>query len=597
MRNWAVFALLLAATATACAQVAPGSRTFSARAYGYSLQAALQAIGDGQATLLVDGPLTCDAPAIPRNVEVVVSRGGLLALGDKPLVVEGTLVAGRYPIFPPTGNVTGLKDPCPEWFGAEGLGRSDDTAAVQRAIDSVGERPGSRVILSGKYAVTSLEVRRFGATIHCENAWLIARPGKADYLLRFAPSAHSATITGNLFVDMNYNLEYGCGIWVNARHFTAHNVFFWRAKLAWLIGDPKWATSGIKGDAERGDSEIEIFGSSTAHCLRAVEAVGANTIVKFTGCLLFSFPWTLPDRDKRKAAWEAADMTTIRAIGALIYIDSGELANFCARPLIEVQPIATTEPAYFSDYGKVYVHAAHIESGNFFATSNPNGIVSRGRAYSLSMIGCYGYLSSDNPVVTTDPLFVGGVLIQNCGFYRAGRKSDLAVIGNPQATIQIDPASFFDAAEKGLNAVRGGTQKFSDRLILQVQGAEQKLPAGGAVVKFRTVAALPDGRNFETCYAPRTGEFTCPYGGLSKVAVRAALALKNAAPTDVITMQVLVNGKPVFTRRMASLGAEIQYTIPALAEGDTIAVKLITPQSRVLEEGTGTYLQITASRY
>lgn len=574
-----------------------GGRTFQASASGGSLKASLAAIGEAPATLLVDITLVCDAPAIPAHVEVVVPRGGRISLGETPLEVVGTLSAGRYEIFSATGTVTGLKDPCPEWFGAGGRGATDDTAAVQRAIDSVGNRRGSRLILGGKYAVTRLEVRGFGSTIHSENAWLVARPGKSDYLLRIAPSAHSSTITGNLFIDMDYNLGYECAINVNARHFTAHDVHFWRASLAWLIGDRKWATSGVPGDAERGDSEIEIIGGSTAHCLRAVEAVGANTIVKFTGVLLYSFPWSLRAGDPRKAAWEAADCTAFRAIGALIYIDSGAIANFNTKPLIDVQPIKTTAREYFSDYGKVYINSAHVEGGNFFATTNPNGIVSKGRANSLSMIGCNGYLSSDNPVVTTDPLFLGGVRIQDCGFYRAGRKSPIALIGNREATINIDTRSFFDDSPKGLNAVRGGTQKFTNRMILQVQGATQKLRPEGDVIRFREIRPIPDGANFEECYDPATGVFTCPYGGLSNVTVRAALAVTDGAPTDTSEVHALRNGASVFTRRAVGFGAEIEYTIPALSAGDTVAVRMHSPTSRTLEDGVGTYLQITASRY
>jgi len=90
-----------------------------------------------------------------------------------------------------------------------------------------------------------------------------------------------------------------------------------------------------------------------------------------------------------------------------------------------------------------------------FAATNPRGIVSADRANCLSMIGCNGYLSSDNPVVTTDPLFVGGILIQGCAFHRPDRESEVAVIGNPRATVSIDTSSFFDVSEKGLNAVRG----------------------------------------------------------------------------------------------------------------------------------------------
>ncbi|MEI6501975.1 MAG: hypothetical protein WCP21_13220, partial [Armatimonadota bacterium] len=384
---------------------------------------------------------------------------------------------------------------------------------------------------------------------------------------------------------------------VNARHFTAHNVNMWRAPLGWLIGDPKWATSGVPGDAERGDSEIEIIGGSTAHCLRAVEAVGANTIVKFTGALLYSFPWTLRDGDPRKAAWEAADCTTIRAIGALIYIDSGAIANFNTKPMIDVQPLKTTGREYFSDYGKVFVNSAHVEGGNFFATSNPRGVLSQGRTNSLAMIGCNGYLSSDNPVVTTDPLFVGGVLIQSCGFYRTDRKSEIAVIGNREATASIDTNSFFDASPKGLNAVRGGTQKFTNRLILQVQEAAQTIPPEGAVVKFRDVGPLPDGANFEGCYDPSTGVFTCPWGGLVNVTVRAALAVSDGAAADTSEVQVLRNGVSVCDRKATGFGAGIEYTIPVLLAGDKVAVSLRSSAPRALEAGVGTYLQLTASRY
>lgn len=573
------------------------SRCLLASAHGGSLKAALAAIGEAPATLLVDATLAGDAPAVPSQVEVAVPRGGLIVLGERPLKVEGTLSAGRYPVFSGDGVVTGLKDPCPEWFGAGGRGTTDDTAAVQRALDSIGDRPGSRLLLGGKYAITGLLVSRFGSMIHSENAWLVARPGPSESLIRFAPSAHSSCITGKLFIDLDYNLGYGCAIQVNARHFIGHNVEIWRAPLGWLIGDRAWATSGIPGDAERGDSEIEIFGGGTLHCLRGVEAIGANTIAKFTGTLIYSFPWTLREGDPRKTAWEAADCTLIRVIGALLYFDSGAIANFNTIPMIDAQPIATTHKEYFREYGKVFVNSAHVEAGNFFATSNPNGIQSAGRANSLSMIGCNGYLSSDNPVVTTDPLFAGGILIQNCGFYRAGRTSEIAVIANPRVTVNIDAGSFFDAGPRGLERVRGGTQLFSNRMILQVQGAAQTVPAEGDIVKFLTVTPLPDGRDFAGCYAATTGLFTCPYGGLVNVRVRAALAATAGEAGDTYEVHVLRNGEPVFSRRVVGFGAEVDYTIPVLAEGDTVAVRLRPRLPRALDEGPGTYLQMTASRH
>jgi hypothetical protein len=598
LSSFAIAAMCSAADAPAATPPPRGSGVFAASAHGGSLQAALAAMGTAPATLLVDTALVCDAATIPSQVDVQVVRGGRLELGPTPLQVEGTLSAGRYEIFSATGAVTGLKAPCPEWFGAGGRGLTDDTTAVQRAIDAVGdERRGGQLILSGKYSVTRLQVSHFGFTIHSENAWLVARPGASDYLLRFAPAAHSSCITGKLFIDLDYNLDYGCAINVNARHFISHNVEIWRASLGWLIGDRAWASSGIPGDAERGDSEIEIIGGGTLHCLRGAEAVGANTIVKFTAVFLYSFPWTLREGDPRKAAWEAADCTLIRVIGALIYMDSGAIANFNTSPMIDAQPINTTAKEYFKEYGKVFINSAHIEGGNFFATSNPQGIVSTGRSNSLSMIGCNGYLSSDNVVVKTDPLFSGGILIQNCGFYRAGRTAEIAVIGNPQATVAIDVGSFFDDAAKGLNAVRGGTQKFANRLILQVQKSAQTLSAEGTIVAFTEVNPVPDGRDIAAAYDAATGLFTCPYGGLTNVTVKAALAVDAGAASDASEVQILKNGTPVFYRRVVGPGAEIDYTIPVLAAGDTVAVRMLSRPARTLDNGVGTYMQITASRY
>lgn len=585
-------AWLLMAPASAAA------RTFLTSAHGGSLRSALEAIGGEPATLVVDADLTCDSPTLPANVELEVPRGVRVVLGAEPLEVLGTLSAGCYAVFSGEGRVTGLVDPRPEWFGARGDGSGDDTPAVQRAIDSVGAFPNGRMILAGRYAVSGLLVSHFGFTIRSDNAWLVALPGGGDSLLRFAPAAHSASITGNLSIDMGYHQDYGCAIQVNARYFTAHDVSIWRAALGWRIGDPKWATSGLPGDAERGDSEIVIYGGGTLHCLRAVEAVGANTIVRFAGSQLYSFPWTLPEGDARKAAWEAADATTIRAIGALVYLDGGGAANFANTPMIDVQPIATTDPAYFREYGKVFLTGTHIESGNYFTTSNPSGIDSAGRANSLSLIGCNGYLSSDNPVITTDPLFHGGIVVSHCGFYRAGRTSPIALIGNREATVSIDSDSFFDAAPKGLNAVWGGTQVFSDRLLLSVQGARQAIGAEPVTVRFLEAdPTLPDGAPYASCYDPTTGAFTCPFGGLTGVRVRASVACADGEAADTYEVALVVGDRVVFRRTVLGYGAELDYTIPALAEGDRVFVRLRSGQPHRTDEGVGSCLQITASRH
>jgi hypothetical protein len=50
-------------------------------------------------------------------------------------------------------------------------------------------------------------------------------------------------------------------------------------------------------------------------------------------------------------------------------------------------------------------------------------------------------------------------------------------------------------------------------------------------------------------------------------------------------------------RKVAGPGALIAYAIPVLSEGDTVAVRVRPPAKRALEDGVGTYLTRTASRY
>ena len=82
------------------------------------------------------------------------------------------------------------------------------------------------------------------------------------------------------------------------------------------------------------------------------------------------------------------------------------------------------------------------------------------------------------------------------------------------------------------------------------------------------------------------------FGRVSEVSAVAA-----GEPTDTSELAVLVNGATVFYRRVVGPGADLDYTIPVLSEGDTVVVKMRSAASRTLEDGLGTYLQITASRH
>ncbi len=95
---------------------------------------------NGNGILRIDMPLKLNASAtVPETVDLEFAGAGLLELAaGTTLTVNGSLRAGERRIFSGPGRVVGaVKASCilPQWFGATGNGRQDDSKALQRAAD------------------------------------------------------------------------------------------------------------------------------------------------------------------------------------------------------------------------------------------------------------------------------------------------------------------------------------------------------------------------------------------------------------------------------------------------------------------------------
>ncbi len=553
---------------------------------------------------------------------VTMESGAVFEISDGvTLTFNNSFSAGMEQVFAGNGKVSGLTFIIPEWFGAKGDGVANDTAAFQKALDSFtdvdytynGTKKANIFELQGTYLLDSVDVNCTNLNIHSKNAWLIANPeGKQHHLIRF--TRQFCAVTGYLTVEGNYNMDYDCMINVNTRHFRGDNIIVWRAKLAWLFGNREWAEKPSPIQVELGDSENTLNGCATVWCVRGVEAVGSETIIVFNNSLIYSYPWTLPEGDPRKAAWESEDATLIRCIGSYVYFTGCKLCNFTPSwPIIEVQPLKNTNRQYYSKYGGAFLFNTHIEGGNFFKAANPKGIPTQSwkgvpveqQSVSLSLISCGGYVSGAGVPINTDPLFTGTIIVQNCNFYTdilggpEYESTTFARIGNPACPVKIDNLSLRNNYINGLGAIEGGMVLFEDRVIFEGRKSSGTVTDVDGKIIFTDPVNTPDTQHFAACYDQTTGDFTVPVGGLDNVRITAGIAYRDGILDGLSQVSICRNGEVIFSNSVAGCAGAVSAVIPRLEAGDVINVTARTAagERQLDHAGNMNLFQITASRY
>ncbi|WP_018250787.1 glycosyl hydrolase family 28-related protein [Sphingomonas melonis] len=151
---------------------------------------------------------------------VPLTMGALVRADARSLSFLGRLTRSiRRRIDAKLGDIVSVKD-----FGAVGDGVTDDTAAIQAAIDAT-RNGGSLTFPEGRYLVTTLHTGR------CETHWFFHKAelvGGAtvptDCVLKFG-GVHTRLY--GVKINCNFNPNYSCGLWwYNAGEASQHNDIY-----------------------------------------------------------------------------------------------------------------------------------------------------------------------------------------------------------------------------------------------------------------------------------------------------------------------------------------------------------------------------------
>lgn len=280
-----------------------------------SAEAAISAIGSRKAVLIVSNEQSVQASlTVPANVYLRFAEGGLLIIKQGTTVtINGSLESGPHQIFRGMGLVNfavgSIREVYPQWWGAKGDGKTDDTRAVQHSVNAIARAGGGDVVFrKGTYLVIAvmldsnvniigqgwdsiIKQNKIGSQFLCSiNLYKDGTPDPKD-------NKHDIKITNIQFlgtVDVDGFSEGTHLLNINA----ATNVVISKCKFVGWRGDAIYLGSGNVAKTERHNRNITIsecvFDGLNNDNRNAISIIDGNAIVinrcSFVNCTRKNMP-------------------------------------------------------------------------------------------------------------------------------------------------------------------------------------------------------------------------------------------------------------------------------------------------------------------
>ena len=325
--------------------------------------------------------------------------------GAGPVVADGS---GHWNVQKPgwPGQVYNVRA-----YGAKGDGNTDDTAAIQAAINA-SLPSGVLYIPPGFYLVGQLVVSGANTYIIDDQGVLVGRSsGTFDSVLTIKNST-AVVVSGALVISGSYNVGYACGLAVYTDNATsATDMSFASIGIVGCQLATRW---GRSTEVSPTISEITVYGGYTFGCPSVVQVWGTQTVITFQGTDLIA------EFNGGNSAWQALPQNTIRCFGGTVNVNGGEVLcpEVTTGADMVVEPIA--DPVNGHNYGVISVDNAVCESAKSSAVAqNTLSVTSpaAGVGY-IRLTGCYGFHSQDLfAFIQTASDYTGTVSLSGCNFY------------------------------------------------------------------------------------------------------------------------------------------------------------------------------------